>query len=196
VNGKALVAIPMTFENMKFLSIVEKIKNLVPSREEALAAHELARSWMAERIKSNFTPFKKGQMVCLDLRHLKTNYHKKMAPKQEGPFEIEEVLGLVTYQLKLPESWQIHKVFHAVLLCPYWENEVYGENYIRPLPEIEEGEEVYEVEQILKHRKRGRGYEYLVKWAGYPITEASWEPKSNLTGATETLQEYQERHQL
>jgi hypothetical protein len=29
MNGKALVAIPMTFENMKFLSIVEKIKNLV-----------------------------------------------------------------------------------------------------------------------------------------------------------------------
>jgi hypothetical protein len=41
-------------------------------------------------------------MVWLDLRHLKTNYHKKMAPKCEGPFEIEEVLGPVTYQLKLP----------------------------------------------------------------------------------------------
>jgi Chromo (CHRromatin Organisation MOdifier) domain len=72
----------------------------------------------------------------------------------------------------------------------------YRENYIRPPPEIEEGEEVYEVEQILKQRKQGQGYEYLVKWAGYPITEASWEPKSNLTGAMETLQEYQEQHQL
>jgi hypothetical protein len=65
------------------------------------------------------------------------------------------VLRPVTYQLKLPEFWQIHKVFHATLLCPYQENEVYGENYIRPPPDIEEGEEVYEVEQILKHRKRG-----------------------------------------
>jgi hypothetical protein len=44
--------------------------------------------------------------------------------------QIEEVLGLVTYQLKLPESWQIHEVFHAALLCPHRENEVYGENYI------------------------------------------------------------------
>jgi hypothetical protein len=65
------------------------------------------------------------------------------------------VLGLVTYQLKLPESWRIHKVFHAALLRPYRENEVYGENYIRPPPDIEEEEEVYEVEQILKHRKCG-----------------------------------------
>jgi hypothetical protein len=107
---------------------------------------------MAERIKLNFIPFKKGQMVWLDLRHLKTNYHKKMALKREGLFEIEEVLGPVTYQLKLPESWQIHKVFYATLLSPYQENEVYGKNYIWAPPDIEEGEEVYEVKQILKHR--------------------------------------------
>jgi Chromo (CHRromatin Organisation MOdifier) domain len=196
MNGEAPVAIPTTFQNTKFPSIAERIKNLVTSREEALAAHELARSRMAKRIKSNFVPFKKGQMVWLDLRHLKTNYHKKMAPKREGLFEIEEVLGPVTYQLKLPESWWIHKVFHAALLWPYRENKVYGENYIRPLPDIEEGEEVYEVEQILKHKKCGRGYEYLIKWVGYPITKASWEPKSNLTGATDILWEYQELHQL
>jgi hypothetical protein len=78
-----------------------------------------------------------------------------MAPKREGPFKIGEVLEPVTYQLRLPESWQIHKVFHATLLHPYQENKVYGENYIQPLPDIEEEEEVYEVEQILKHRKHG-----------------------------------------
>jgi hypothetical protein len=105
MNGEAPVAIPTTFENTKLPSVAEKIKNLVISREEALAAHELARSCMVERIKSNFVLFKKGQMVWLDSRHLKTNYHKKMVPKREGPFEIEEVLEPVTYQLKLPESW-------------------------------------------------------------------------------------------
>jgi hypothetical protein len=119
MNVQAPVAILMTFGNTKFPSVAKKIKNLVMSREEALAAHELARSRMAERIKLNFVPFKKGKMVWLDSRHLKTNYHKKMAPKQEGPFKIKEVLGLVTYQLKLVESWQIHKVFHAALLRPY-----------------------------------------------------------------------------
>jgi hypothetical protein len=138
MNGEAPVAISTTFKNTKFPSVAEKIKNLVTSREEALAAHELARSHMAKRIKSNFVPFKKGQMVWLDSMHLKTNYHKKMALKQEGPFKIEEVLGPVTYHLKLPESWQIHKVFHATLLCSYRENEVDGENYIRPLPDIED----------------------------------------------------------
>jgi Chromo (CHRromatin Organisation MOdifier) domain len=82
------------------------------------------------------------------------------------------------------------------LLCPYRENEVYGENDIRPPPDIEEGQEVYKVEQILKHRKCVRGYEYLINWDGYPITKALWEPKSNLTGATDILQEYQKLQQL
>jgi hypothetical protein len=63
MNGKAPVAIPTTFKNTKFPSVAKRIKNLVTSREEALAAHELATSRMAERIKSNFAPFKKGQMV-------------------------------------------------------------------------------------------------------------------------------------
>jgi hypothetical protein len=82
------------------------------------------------------------------------------------------------------------------LLHPYQENKVYGESYIQPLPDIEEGEEVYKVKQILKHMKHGQGYEYLIKWVGYLITKALWEPKSNLTGATDILQEYQEFHQL
>ena len=139
MHGEAPLVIPTSFKNTKFPSIAGKIKNLIISWEEVLAAYELARSQMAEQIKLNFTPFKKGQMVWLDTRYLKTNYHKKMAPKWEGPFKIEEVLGPVTYQLKLPESWKIHKVFHATLLQPYKENEVYGENYPRPLPDIENG---------------------------------------------------------
>jgi hypothetical protein len=57
----------------------------------------------------------------------------------------------VTYLLKLPDLWKIHKVFHAMLLRPYIENKVYGNNYPRPLPELPEEEELYEVETILKH---------------------------------------------
>jgi hypothetical protein len=91
------------------------------------------------------------------------SHHKKIAPKREGPFKIDEVLGPVTYQLKLPESWRIHNVFHAALLRPYIENKVYGNNYPRPLPELLEGKEVYEAETILKHWRRGRGYQYYVK---------------------------------
>jgi hypothetical protein len=86
------------------------------------------------------------------------SHHRNIALKQEGPFEIDEVLGPVTYQLKLPESWKIHNVFHATLFQLYIKNKVYGNNYPRLLPELLEGKEVYEVETILRHQRRGRGY--------------------------------------
>ena len=128
---------------------------------------------MADRRKSTFIPFKKGDQVWLDSRNLKTTYHKKMKPKREGPFTITDVLGPVTYRLKLPNTWQIHNVFHATLLRPYKENDTYGSNFTEPPPKLLEEEEVYEIETILNHRKRGRGYQYLIKWTGYPISDAS-----------------------
>ena len=106
-------------------TIEDKMKTLLWNQQEALVAHKLARSRMADQWRSTFTPFKKGDQVWLDSRNLKTVYIKKMKPKWEGPFLITKVPGPVTYRLKLLTSWQIHNVFHATLLKPYRENEIY-----------------------------------------------------------------------
>ena len=76
------------------------------------------------------------------------------------------------------------------------ETEVYGNNYTRPPPDLLNGEEVYTVERILKHRRRGRGYQYYVQWEGYPITEASWELELAFSADGDTLETYKEQHQL
>ena len=114
--GITPVAIPLSFENTKYPTIEERMKKLIHEREEALVAHELARNCMAGRRRDTFVPFEKRQKVWLDSWNLKTSYHKKIGPKWEGPFKIDEVLGPVTYRLKLPASWKIHNVFHVVLL--------------------------------------------------------------------------------
>lgn len=42
------------------------------------------------------------------------------------------------------------------------------------------GETVYSVEKILGHRTvKGGKNEFLVKWASYPVEEATWEPEKN-----------------
>jgi Integrase zinc binding domain/Integrase core domain len=115
IQGESPKALPLTYENTKFPSIDDKVKQMMTDRNEALAAHELARTRMADRRRNMFISFTIGQKVWLDTRNMKTNYYKKMAPKREGPFKIKEVLGLVTYRLKLPNTWKIHNVFHAVL---------------------------------------------------------------------------------
>jgi len=50
---------------------------------------------------------------------------------------------------QLPETWGIHDVFHASLLTPYKETDEHGTNFLEPPPELIEGEEEWEVEQIL-----------------------------------------------
>ena len=79
--GITPVAIPLSFENTKYPTIEERMKKLIQEQEEALAAHELARSRMAGRRRDMFVPFKKGQKVWLDTWNLKTSYHKKIGPK-------------------------------------------------------------------------------------------------------------------
>jgi hypothetical protein len=70
---------------------------MINDKEEALAAHGLARTRIANQKQSKFVPFEKNQKVWLDTRNLKMSHYKKITPKQGGPFEIDEVLGLVTY---------------------------------------------------------------------------------------------------
>ena len=97
---------------------------------------------------------------------------------------------------KTSQTWKIHNVFQATLLHLYIENKIYGNNYPRLPAELVEGEEVYKVDSILKHQRRGRGYQYYIKWKEYPITEATWENKLAFSKDSDTLAQYKLWNQL
>ena len=59
-----------------------------------------------------------------------------------------------------------------------------------PSPIVVDGEEEYEVEVILRHKRKGAWRLYLVMWKGYPITKASWEPELHLPNAPLILEDY------
>ena len=47
-----------------------------------------------------------------------------------------------------------------------------------------EDEEKFFVEKVIKMRVNRKGEEeFLVKWLGYPLSQATWEPFENLSGA-------------
>ena len=194
--GESPITLPLSFENTKYPAVEDRMKTLIKNQEEALAAHKLARTCMANRQKSTFIPFKKGDKVWLDSRNMKTQYNKTMKPKWEGPFIVTEVLGPVTYRLQLPSSWRIHNVFHATLLQSYKENDIYGSNFPELPTELKNKEEVYEVDSIINHQKWGRGYQYYVKWKGYPISKALWEPEKAFSDNGDMLTLYKNWHQL
>ena len=155
--GESPKTIQITFEKTEYPSIKQCMHTLIQYREEALAAHELAMRRIADRQKNTFIPFKKGDKVWLDTRNIKTTNNPKIRPQWEGPFEISDVLGPLTYQLNTLTSWRIHNVSHAVLLWPYIKNKPHGANFPQPLSELLEGKE-YEVKSIIKHRQRGWGH--------------------------------------
>ena len=118
--------------------------------------------------------YKTGDQVWLEGRNLQIDWPStKLALKRQGPFKIKKVLSPITYQLELPPQWKIHDIFHVDLLTPYRETELHGANFIRPPPDLIDGEEEYKIEEILQSRKfsRGRKVQYLVKWKGYPDSE-------------------------
>lgn len=53
----------------------------------------------------------------------------------------------------------------------------------------------YRIEAIVGRRKAGRGYQYLVQWAGFP-GEDTWEPSGALANVQDLIQEYNKVHPL
>jgi len=130
----------------------EHLSKLDQIRKEVEASQKIANQVIQEtRHKYGTTPpsFVKGDQVWLDGKNLRLMYPKlSLAPKRYGPFKVADVLGPVTFRLKLPPRWKIHDVFHIGLLMPYKETEAHGPNFTRPPPDLIEGSEEYEVESI------------------------------------------------
>jgi len=85
--------------------------------------------------------------------------------KRYRPFRISKDIGLGVFQLELPEGWIIHNIFNQDLLTQCVELK-FKRQHKEPasLPMIINEEEKYKVEEVRKHRKCGRGTQYLVHW--------------------------------
>ena len=139
--------------------------------------------------------YKTGDKVWLEATHLNLSYQTpKLAPKRQGPFNIVDVVSPVAYRLQLPAAWNIHDVFHASLLTPYRETASHGPNFTRPPPDLVQANEEFEVEMIINYQFFGqhKTLQYLIKWKGYPTSNNTWEPTSNMH-APEIIKQYHQR---
>ncbi len=171
--------------------ITMQLDQMIEAQQVAYDARCTAEaSWEQQRHQQRF---QEGDQVWLEGRNIHTSHPTaKLASKRYGPFPITKVLGLVTYQLRLPEQWSIHLVFHVDLLTPYKEMEFHGHNFEQPLPDLINGEEEYEVERIINSRRFGcrQQVQYLVHWKGYPESDDQWISWSDLN-APDLLAEFQ-----
>ena len=100
-------------------------------------------------------------------------------------------IGLGAFQLELPEGWMIHNIFNEDLLTRCVELR-FKEQQKEPAPPptIINEEEEYEVEEVRKHRKRGRGTQYLVHWKGYGNEHDQWIAETGLSHAKQVIEDY------
>ncbi|KAL2630554.1 hypothetical protein R1flu_015240 [Riccia fluitans] len=97
------------------------------------------------------------------------------------------------YTLDLPQELTIHPTFHVSLLKKFHEDKrSERKQVLRPLPDFTHGQPEYEVETILRLRRKRNPMEYLVKWKGYHVSEASWVKEADLEHAPEVLKEFKE----
>jgi hypothetical protein len=197
IYGTDPIGIPTALPRYTAPAAEDKAKELIRIRQETLSARELARRVMEQRSQIKIpAPLFKDQRVWLNTTNIKLPYTRKLKPKREGPFKVLDQLGKYTYRIELPKTWKIHPVFDRWYLTPYIETDEYGENYPQPPPDIIDGHQEYEIEQILKQMGKGRTLRYYVKWKGYSTQDNSWVKAVDLTNADELLEEFKKRKNL
>jgi hypothetical protein len=174
-------------QNPSRLEAVNDFKTrMAESLDEARSALVKAQDEMKRYYDRGRQPtpiFKAGDRVYLDASDIRTTRpSQKLSHRRLGPYEVLRPVGSHAYRLKLPRAMQrLHPVFPVVKLTHAQEDPIVGRRPKPPPPPVlVEGEEEWEVEELLDSRMfRGR-LEYLVKWKGYGREEASWEPRNHV----------------
>lgn len=172
------------------ISSVEKLKEVhQKSLENITKAQSRAISYVNKKRKT--APLlKEGDKVYLLTKNLRTRRPtKKLDKVKVGPFFISKQISPVNFRLELPKDAKIHPVFHISLLEPADA----GTPVQKDFHYQADGNDEWEVESIIQHRKRNNNDEYLVKWLGYPDSENTWEPVTNLTNCQQLLSQHRRR---
>jgi transposase InsO family protein len=183
----------------KVAGVSEFADRMAKGVEEAKAALTKAKDDYTMYYNCHRTPapqFVPGDRVWLDSSDIKTTCPSaKLAHRYLGPYKIDRRVGHDSYRLRLPYSLcHLHPVFSIVKLYPAPPNPFPGRRTRSPPnPVLVDGEEQFEVEEILNSRVRYGRVEYLVKWRGYNVSENQWVPHYDLR-APHAIKDFHRRH--
>ncbi|GAA5987852.1 hypothetical protein JCM11641_003509, partial [Rhodosporidiobolus odoratus] len=169
----------------------ERSANISEARD-AMAAAKVRQATQANKRRGSEVEYGVGDLVMVDSLDRRSRYKSKggdiraakLFPRWDSPYPVEYASpDTSTYRLTLPPSDRAHPNFHASKLKRYIANDpsIYANREPpRPEPIDVEGTDEYVVESIVDEKGKGRTRKFLVKWAGYPDSENTWEPLANV----------------
>ena len=122
---------------------------------------------------------------------------KKLQPVWIGPLKILEIRGPNTVLIEVPPRLQrLEPLQNVHYLKPYTARPAdLGPQRIRPEPELVDGHEEFEVDEILTHHYHGKQLRYLVRFKDYGPEGDLWLPAKNLANAPAIVKAYWARQQ-
>ncbi|KHJ33770.1 hypothetical protein EV44_g3806 [Erysiphe necator] len=98
-----------------------------------------------------------------------------------------------SYELGLPENWRMSRLFYADRLRKDSNKPLPGQEYERLNPDIVDGEEEWEVENILSSRIYYGKLHYMVQWRGWD-TDSEYCNAHNFINAPFKIREFHEQN--
>ena len=169
--------------------------------EDAAAALRMANEQAKRQYDKHTRPaveYEPGSQVYVEATNIKSKRpSKKLDDKRFGPFEVLEKVGESAYRLKLPTSWKGKRpIFNEQYLSPYHPPKYRRQQRPPPPPpvELEDGEQAWDVQEIIDSKRYRGKVKYLVHWKGFTHDDDTWEPIENLDDAQECLEEFHRKY--
>ena len=189
-----------TRKEVKSQSAIEFAEEMSKVWEETECALRLAAEQMKkfyDRKRGDSHEYNPGDKVWLEGQNIPADRpSKKVDDKRYSPFKVIKKVGKAAYKLDLPHTWRaIWPIFNKIFLTPYISPSSSQQKNTRPVPDIIDNYEEYEVEEIMNSQLKWGRLRYLVRWKGWPEHHHwTWEPPKNLTHTDEAIDEYHKKN--
>ena len=100
------------------------------------------------------------------------------------------MVGPNAVRLRLPEHLKVHPVVHVSMTTLHRRAPPHLTPDVPPHPEPVgelDGEPLYAVQEIMAHKRAGRGYRFLTRYSGQQQSDAGWEPTSMFVDSDKSI---------
>jgi hypothetical protein len=172
--------------------IIHHLETDIMEAQDNLLKSKIVQSIQANKRHMPTFPCKIGCCIHLSMLHCRNEYKAKgekhitkFMLHYDSPYTIIDVdKDHSTVTLDLPNSPNIHPVFHTSEVLPFLESNTSlfpSRKFLEPdLIITADGDEEFYIERILDARCLGCSYQYLVHWRGYRNEHDKWLPSSEL----------------